>query len=137
MKKSIILTCHTEFALISTEFVRWGCNFTWSTTMPMKFFRILLTNLRKCAKKILFAPQSEFFSVSRDFCLDLLWSKKYIFPKHFRRLVNKIRKNFMCIVVLYVKLQPQQTNSVEMRANSVWQPKIIDFFNVFLINFNY
>jgi hypothetical protein len=36
--KSIILTCHTDFALISTEYIRWGCNFTWSTTMHIKFF---------------------------------------------------------------------------------------------------
>jgi hypothetical protein len=47
LNKSIILTCHTDFAVISTDFVRWGWNFTWSTTMPMTFFRILLTNLQK------------------------------------------------------------------------------------------
>jgi hypothetical protein len=44
---------------------------------------------------------------------------KSIFLKHFWRLIHEIRKNFMCTVVLHVKLQRQQTKSVEMRAKSV------------------
>ena len=54
--------------------------------------RILLTNLQKCARKILFTPQSETFSSSQDFCLNLIQRKKYIFAKHLWRLVNKMRK---------------------------------------------
>jgi hypothetical protein len=33
LKKTIILTCHADFAFISTDFVHWGCNFICSTTM--------------------------------------------------------------------------------------------------------
>ena len=47
LKKSLIFICHTDVALISTYFVCCGCNFKWITTMPLKFFRILLTNLKK------------------------------------------------------------------------------------------
>ena len=35
---NIILTCHRDFALISTDFVCWGSNFTLSTAMHMQFF---------------------------------------------------------------------------------------------------
>jgi hypothetical protein len=28
LKKSRIMSCHTDFAVISTDFVRWGCYFT-------------------------------------------------------------------------------------------------------------
>jgi hypothetical protein len=43
---------------------------------------------------------------------DSLQSKKSIF-------LNKIRKNFMCILLIHVKLQLQQIKTVEMRAKSV------------------
>jgi hypothetical protein len=108
-------------AVILHEVPQWTWNvfvFYWLT------FKMHLKNT--------FAPRSEIFSFSRDFCLDLLQSKKYIFSKHFRRLVNKRWKHVMCIVVLHVTLQPKPTNSVEMRANFVWQIKIINYFNVFL-----
>ena len=137
LKKSLIFICHTDVALISTYFVCCGCNFKWITTMPLKFFRILLTNLQKMLWKILLAPQSETFPFFRDFCLNLLRSKKCIFCMHLWRLVNKIQKSSMCIVVIYVKLQPQRTKSVEMRAKSIWQVKTIDFFNVFFLFFNF
>ena len=37
LKTNIIFNCNTYFALISTGFVRWGCNFTSSTMMPLIF----------------------------------------------------------------------------------------------------
>ena len=38
-KKSLILTCHTVFVLISTDFVRFGCDFTWFIMMyRIKFY---------------------------------------------------------------------------------------------------
>ena len=131
MKKSIILTYHMAFALISTDFVHLGCNFTWSNTMHMKFFHILLTNLRNCFEKIYFSLRGKSRQKSREKQKVSLWGAKKIFLNRFWMFINKIWKNFMCIVVLHVKLQPKRTNSVEMRANSVWQVKIIDFFNVF------
>ena len=85
--------------------------------LKSKFFFTIFNSGR--LPKIPFAPQSEFFSFSQDFFLDLLRSKKYIFSKHFRRLVNKIRKNVMCIVVLHVKLKPQGTKTLKMKAKSV------------------
>ena len=48
LKKLKNLTHHTDFALISTHFVCWGCNFTWSRTMYMPFCHILWTNLWTC-----------------------------------------------------------------------------------------
>ena len=61
LKKSIILAFHTDFALISTGFVRWGYNFTGSLKVPLLFFCILLTNLRKLYYKYVFC-----FFVNRD-----------------------------------------------------------------------
>ena len=137
LKKSIMLTFRTDFALISTHVIRLGCNFTWNTTMHMTFFRILLTNLQKCFLKYLLRLEVKLSLFFWDFCLDLLWSKTFIFYKHFWRLVNKIWKNLMCIVVLHVKIQTQRTICVEMRTKSIWWVKIIDFFNVFFIFFNF
>ena len=133
----LYFTCHSVFALISTDFVCWGCYFTWITTMHMTFFHILLTNLWKCLAKIHFLPWSNSRQKSPQKEKVSLRGYKSIFLKHFQRLVNNVWKNFMCIVVLHVKLQPQQTTSVEMRANFVWQVKIIDFSMYFLINSNY
>ena len=131
------MTCHTDFALISTDFVCWGCNFTWSTTMHMIFFCIFGSTSRNALKKYFWRLEVKLSLSFWDFCLDLLRSKKWIFLKHFQRLVHKIQKSFMCIVVLHVKLQTQWTKSVEMRAKSVWQVKIIYFFNVFFLFFNF
>ena len=44
-------TQQTDFALISRVVIRWHCNFTWSTNMDVKCFRILFTNLRKWSEK--------------------------------------------------------------------------------------
>ena len=127
LNKSIILTCNTHFALISMDFFPCSSNFTWSTTMHMHFFGISLTYHTKFNKKILLAPQSETSSFFSRFWSEFTLKQKCIFSKHFRRLVNKIWKTFMCIVVLLVKLQPQWTKSVERKAKSIWQVKIIDF----------
>ena len=53
-KKSIILACQTDFALISTHFVRWGYNFTWITTVKVPFLHNLLTNIVKCLEILVF-----------------------------------------------------------------------------------
>ena len=45
---------HMICALISTVFVSWRCNFTWSPTMNVTFFHILLTGPQKCLDKIQF-----------------------------------------------------------------------------------
>ena len=103
-RKSAKFTCWTDFALISTIFIRWVCNFTQSTTMYTKLFRILLTNVRKCLEKILFTRRTE-SSVSSENISDSLRRVKCIFSKHFWTLVNKIRKSFVYIVVLCVNLQ--------------------------------
>jgi hypothetical protein len=79
MKRSIILTCHTDFAPIFTYFVCGDCNFTWSTTMHMKCFHILLTNLQKHLKKILLSPWSETFSFSGNFVWIYFEDKNVIF----------------------------------------------------------
>ena len=47
----LYFTHFTVFALLSTFFVCWGCNLTWSSTMHVKLFHKLLTNLPKCFKK--------------------------------------------------------------------------------------
>ena len=52
-------TCQTDLALISTIFICWGHNFTWSTTMYTKCFCIQLTNIQKCWDKIFVPRQSE------------------------------------------------------------------------------
>ena len=121
--KQRIFTHQTDFALISTIFIRCGCNFTQSTTMYTKIFRILLTNIKKCFEKILFTRRTESYFLSEIF-VDSLRRVKSIFSKHFWMLVNKIRKIFVYIVVLCVKLQPQRIIIVEMRAKSVWSVKI-------------
>ena len=54
-----------------------------------------------------------------EFFPDSLRRVKSIFPRHFWVLVNKIRKFFVCIVVLRVKLHSQWIKIVEMRAKSV------------------
>ena len=48
-----------DFALISPNFVCWGCNFTWIITINKPFYRILLTDLQKQNNKIYFGPRSE------------------------------------------------------------------------------
>ena len=68
-EKSIILACHTDFALISTIFVRCGYNFTWITTMKVPFLHILLTNLRKSLKKSLLRLKVKISLISAIFVL--------------------------------------------------------------------
>jgi hypothetical protein len=95
---------------------------------------IRLTKLQKCLGKNAFYALNKSWQKSRKKEKVSLQGTKSIF---FWRLVNKIRKKCMCIVVLNVKLQPQRKKSVEMRAKFVWQVKIIDFFNVFFLFFNF
>ena len=78
-RKSIILTSHTDFVLISTHFVCWGCHFTSSTKMHMTFFHILLNNLWKCFTKLRVMAQSKTFLFFRDFWIDLLELKNIFF----------------------------------------------------------
>ena len=111
-------TCQTDFAFISRVFICCGCNFTWSTSMYIEFFRIFFTNLQKCSEKILFSRRSE-DSFFRELFFDSLRHVKSIFSDHFWRLVNKIQKNVMYILVPHVKLQPQQIKTLEMRVKSV------------------
>ena len=134
MKKSIISTCHMDFALISTEFVRWGCNFEWSITMHMKCFRILLTNLRKCLEKMHFLARSKYRQKSPPKRESFTSRRQKYFVNEFLEVYPKLWKNCMCIVVLHVKLQPQRTKSVEIRAKFVW---LQDLFNVFFLFFNF
>ena len=121
------MTCHTDFAIISTDFVHWVCNFTWSTTMHMKLFCILWTNLWKCFNKIHFLLRSKSRQKSQKERESFTSRRQKYFFKAFLEVDPKIQKKIMCIVVLHVKLQPQQTKSVEMRAKSAWQVKIIYF----------
>ena len=126
-----IFSLQTGFALISTICIRWSCNFTQSSTIHVKKFHILLTYLRKCLKKIQFSHQSE----SNNYLWkskDSLQCVKCIFSKHFRRLVNKIWKNFTCMVLLCVKLKLQRTTIVEMRAITVGRVNIWHFQCIFL-----
>ena len=65
LRKSLILSCQTDFALIYTDFVRLGCYFTWSTTYTKYCFWILLANPQKCLKAPLtlmgvIAPSTQF-----------------------------------------------------------------------------
>ena len=56
-------------------------------------------------------------------------AKEDIFPKHFWRLVNKIRKFVICIQLIHVKLQLQRIKTLEMRAKTNLRPNIFQFFN--------
>ena len=49
----------------------------------------------------------------------------------------KIGKHCMCIGMFHVKFEPKQTKSVEMRAKSVSQVKLMDFFNDFFKFFDF
>jgi hypothetical protein len=90
--------------------IPWSSNFIGSSTMYMNFFRILLTNLQKCLEKFRFPRRSEICFFQKLF-LDSLRSN-YLW-----RLVDKIPKNFMSIVLLPIKLEPQGIKIVEMRAH--------------------
>ena len=52
---------------------------------------------------------------------------KVYFSTHFLRFANKLWTNFTCIVFLCVKLQPELTKTVEMRAKTVWRVNIWSF----------
>ena len=71
----------------------------------------------KMLEKILYTRRSEWEqnSTKKDSVLHV----KIISSKHFWMLVNKIRKNFVYILVLCVKLQHQQIQLVEMRAKFI------------------
>ena len=112
-----IFSLQTVFALISTVFVRWSCNFTQSSTIYVEFFHILLTNILKCLEKIYFTRQSKSLFFRRKL-FDSVQCKNCIFSRHFQRLINKIWKIFTCMGLLRVKLQLRWTKIVEMRAKT-------------------
>ena len=132
--KSKNLTHHTDFALISTHFVRWGCNFTWSSTCL--FFVFYWPKSQKAFKKSFFMAQSELSLFSGIIVRIYIDGGKNQISKNCQRLVQKITQNGMYIVLLHVKLQPQWTKCVEMRAKSVWWVRFKDFFNAFFLFFN-
>ena len=103
--------------------------FLW---MHIKLICIFLTNLQNALKKYCLHLEVKHSLFSR-FWFGFPLKQKMHFYKHFWRLVNKIRKNSMCIVLIHVKLQPQRIKSMEMRAKSLWQVRIKDFFNVFFL----
>ena len=89
------------------------------------FFCILLTNLWKCLKKYIFGCKVNQKEISGK-TEGSIRREKIIFSKHFCRLVNKIWENFMCIVLLDVKLQHQLIKIVEMKAKT--SPVLITTF---------
>ena len=95
LQKSIILTFHTDFSLISTGFVNWGYNFIWSITVPLPFSRVLLTNIRKYLKNYFWRHQLELSPFERDFGPDLPRSKKGNFKTTFRGWSIKYEKKAM------------------------------------------
>ena len=78
-----ILTRRKDFALISTVCIRWSYNFTRSSTMHLKLFRILLTDLQKCFEKIPFTRQSEALFYRKLFFDSLRRRKMYFFQAFF------------------------------------------------------
>ena len=74
-----IFTCHIVFALISTVFICLGCNFTFSKTMHMEFFRILLTKPENAVKKYIFCYEGNQKFISRK--TKLHFNAKGIFSK--------------------------------------------------------
>jgi hypothetical protein len=133
LKNSIILTCHVDFALISTDFVRWVCNFTLSTTLHMTFFVFHWLTSKNDFKKYFWCLDVKLSLFGGIFVLIYFEYKNCIFSKHIWRLLNKIRKNVMCILVPHVKLQPQWTKSAERRAKSVKSQNYKFFQCIFLI----
>ena len=135
MKKSTNLTCHTHFALISRDFVRFGWYCTWNTTISAGIFRILLTNLQNCKENVLFC-----FEVNQDknpLKMKLsLRGTKCTFWSNLIFFVDVVQYN-MHILVLHEKYQPKWTKSEEMRSKSVWPVKFVAFFNWFYEFFHF
>ena len=112
--------------LILNGLDRWRCFFSLDFHLPSNFIRNW-----KIWKYILCKI---FFYWSYEFCSHF----HTFFPRDcdFERNTT-IHLTFFCIVVLHVKFQPQGTKCVETRAKSELKVKIIVFFNVFFLFFNF
>ena len=98
-------------------------NFTWISTMHLKFFHISSTILWKCLEKLLSKCRNE-ATFLQTYSVDSLQSKKRIFSEDFWTLIHKVRKYFTYEVLICVKLELCRIKCVEMRAKTVLQVKL-------------
>jgi hypothetical protein len=111
----------TDFALLSTFFIRWACNFTRSTTMYTQNFVLY----RPTSKNTFYASNwiSFFF---RKFCSFQFGVQEVFFLSIFVRWSIKYEKKLCILLYIVVRIQ-----IVEMTAKSVWRIKISHFTPIF------